>query len=193
MALLEYNEITKKKFIVFEGEPYEILDSHVFRKQQRKPVNQVKMRSLLGQRVVEHSFHQSEKVDEAEIDSKPLKFIYGNRGEYVFSELNDASKRMTFKEDVVGEQGKFMKANAEVELLTFEDKIVGFKMPIKVDLKVVDAPPAVKGDTAQGAVKQAKLETGITINVPLFINEGDMVRVNSETGQYVERADKDRS
>lgn len=190
MALLEYNEITKKKYIVFEGEPYEILDSHVFRKQQRKPVNQVKMRHLIGGRVVEHSFHQSEKVEEAEIDSKPLKYLYNNKGEFWFCEPNDPSKRTSFKEEFLGGQGKFMKPNSSVELLTFEDKIVGFKMPVKADLKVVEAPPAVKGDTAQGAMKQAKLETGATINVPLFINEGDIIRVNTETGQYVERADK---
>jgi len=190
MALLEYNEITKKKYIVFEGEPYEILDSHVFRKQQRKPVNQVKMRHLIGGRVVEHSFHQSEKVEEAEIDSRPIKYLFNNKGEYWFCERNDPAKRISFKEDVVGNQGKYMKGNATVDLLTFEDLIVGFKMPVKAELKVVEAPPAVKGDTAQGAMKQAKLETGVMINVPLFINEGDIVRVNTETGEYTERADK---
>jgi elongation factor P len=190
MALLEYNEITKKKYIVFEGEPYEILDSHVFRKQQRKPVNQVKMKHLIGGRVVEHSFHQSEKVEEAEIDSKPIKFLYKAKGEYWFNDKDDPSKRFSFNESLIGDQGNYIKANAILDLLTFEDKVVGFKMPIKVDLKVVEAPPAVKGDTAQGAMKQAKLETGVMINVPLFINEGDMIRVNSDSGEYVERADK---
>ena len=190
MALLEYNEITRKKFIVFEGEPYEILDSHVFRKQQRKPVNQVKMRCLLGGRVVEHSFHGSEKAEEAELDTTPLKYLYLNKGEYWFCEVSDPSKRRPYSLDLIGDQGRFIKANAIVDLLTFEDKIVGFKMPIKVDLKVTEAPPAVKGDTAQGALKQATLETGVTINVPLFINEGDTIRVNTETGEYVERADK---
>src|SRR4051812_27964244 len=102
MALLEYNEITKKKYIVFEGEPYEILDSHVFRKQQRKPVNQVKMRHLIGGRVVEHSFHQSEKAEEAEIESRKIKYLYTNKGEFWFSEENDPSKRMSYSEDQVG-------------------------------------------------------------------------------------------
>ncbi len=190
MALLEYNEITRKKYIVFENEPYEVLDSHVFRKQQRKPVNQVKMRHLIGGRVVEHSFHQSEKVEEAEIDSQPLKFIYASKGDFWFSEPNDPSKRISYKGEVIGDQAHYLKANAIVDLLTFNNQIVGFKMPIKVDLKVTDAPPAVKGDTAQGAVKQATLETGVTINVPLFINEGDVIRVNTESGEYVERADK---
>lgn len=190
MALLEYNEITKKKLVDFEGEPYEVLDSHVFRKQQRKPVNQVKMRHLLSGRVVEHSFHQSEKAEEIEIESKPLKYLYNNKGEFWFCEIKDPSKRMSFESSVVGEQGKFMKSNSEVSLLTYKERVVGFKMPIKVDLKVTDSPPAVKGDTAQGAVKQATLETGVVINVPLFINEGDVIRVNTETGAYVERADK---
>jgi elongation factor P len=188
MSLLEYNEITRKKFIVFEDEPYEILDSHVFRKQQRKPVNQVKMRHMISGRVVEHSFHQSEKVDEAELDSTPLKYLYTNKGEYWFCEPNNPANRMNYTFDLIGDQANFLKPNSIIDRLTFEDRIVGFKMPIKVDLKVVEAPPAVKGDTAQGAMKQAKLETGITINVPLFIKEGDVIRVNSSTGEYVERA-----
>lgn len=190
MALLEYNEITKKKFIVFEDEPYEILDSHVFRKQQRKPVNQVKMRNLIGSRVVEHSFHQSEKAEEAEINSKPIKYLYTNKGEFWFCEEKDPSKRTSFKRDAIGDRAQFLKANTVVSLLTFGDKMVGFKIPIKMDLKVTNAPPAVRGDTAQGAVKQATLETGVIVNVPLFINEGDIVRINTETGEYVERADK---
>ncbi len=188
MSLLEYNEIKEHKYIIYENEPYEVLSSHVFRKQQRKPVNATKLKNLITGSVKEISFHVSEKVEEAEIDSKEIKFLYGNRGEYWFCEPNDPSKRFSLKEEVVGPAGKFLKANTVVSLLTFNERHVGMKLPIKVDLKVVEAPPAVKGDTAKGGTKQVKLETGAYINAPLFINEGEIIRVNTETGEYVERA-----
>ncbi|MBU6390525.1 elongation factor P [Patescibacteria group bacterium] len=188
MSLLEYNEIKERKYIIYENEPYEVLSSHVFRKQQRKPVNATKLKNLITGSVKEISFHVSEKVEEAEIDSKEIKFLYGNRGEYWFCEPNDPSKRFSLKEEVVGPAGKFLRANTVVSLLTFNERHVGMKLPIKVDLKVVEAPPAVKGDTAKGGTKQVKLETGAYINAPLFINEGEIIRVNTETGEYVERA-----
>jgi len=187
MSLLEYNEIRERKYIVYENEPYEVLTSHVFRKQQRKPVNATKLKNLITGSVKEISFHVSEKVEEAEIDSKEIKFLYSNKGEYWFCEPNDPSKRFPLKEEVVGPAGKFLKANTVVDILSFQGRHVGLKLPIKVELKVVEAPPAVKGDTAKGGTKQAKLETGATINVPLFINEGEIIRINTETGDYVER------
>lgn len=187
MSLLEYNEIKERKYIIYENEPYEVLTSHVFRKQQRKPVNATKLKNLITGSVKEIAFHVSEKVEEAEIDSRDAKYLYNNRGEYCFADPLDPSKRFTMKEELVGPQGKFLKPNTVIEILSFKERHVGFKLPVKVELKVVEAPPAVKGDTAKGGTKQAKLETGATINVPLFINEGEMIRVNTETGEYVER------
>ncbi len=190
MALLEYNEITGGKYIIFENEPYEVLTSHSFRKQMRKPVNQTKLKHLISGRVVEHAFHAADKAEEAEIDSREVKFLYGNRGQYYFSEKDDPAKRFPLTEAIVGIRGQFMKPNSIIELLTWNEKLVGIRMPIKIELKVTEAPPAVRGNTAQGASKQIVLETGATVNAPLFINEGDIVRVNSETGEYVERVDK---
>lgn len=186
--MLEYNDITPKKYIVLEGEPYEVLSSHVFRMQQRKPQNVTKLRHLITGKVKEQTFHQSEKAEEAEIDSREIKYLYANRGEYWFSEKDNPSKRFSMKEEIVGPQGKFLKANSIVQILTFGEKLVGLKLPIKVELKVVEAPPAVKGDTAKGGTKLVKLENGAEIQTPLFINEGDVIRINTETGEYVERA-----
>ncbi len=188
MSLLEYNEIRPKKYIVFEDGPYEVLDSHVFRKQQRKPVNATKMRNLITGRVVEHSFHQSDKVEEAEINARKIKYLYENRDEYWFCEENDPSKRFQLAADQVGESIHFVRQNSIVEILSFGETVLGVRVPIKVELKVKEAAPAVKGNTVQGGVKLVKLETGATINVPMFINEGDVIRINTETGEYVERA-----
>lgn len=185
--MLDYSEITERKYIILDDEPWEVLDSHVFRKQQRKPVNATKLRNLITGRVTERSFHVSEKVEEAEIDKKEVKYLYTSRGEYWFSEVNDPSKRFKLDEEVIGPGAKFMKPNIVVDIMLFGDKIIGVKLPIKMDLKVTEAHPAVRGNTAQGATKTVKLETGIEIQVPMFIKEGDVVRVNTETGLYADR------
>ncbi len=185
--MLEYNEITVRKYIIFEGEPYEVLASHVFRKQQRKPVNATKLKSLLNGRIVEYSFHQNEKVEEADIDHKDIKYLYNNRGEYWFSEENDPSKRFKIEPEMLGDQVKFLKPNSLVEAMVFDEQIVGITLPIKVELKVIEAAPGIKGDTAKGGMKQVKLETGAMVNAPLFVNEGDILRINTETGDYVDR------
>jgi elongation factor P len=185
--MLDYNEVTLRKFIVFEGEPYEVLDSHVFRKQQRKPVNATKLRNLISGRIVEHSFHVADRVEEADLGYRDVKFLYENRGQWWFCEEKDPSQRFKLDVELIGNAGKFMKPNSLIEAMSYEDKIIGVKLPIKVDLQVTDAPPAVRGDTAKGGNKVITVETGATINAPMFINPGDIVRINTETGEYVER------
>ncbi|MBX4195721.1 hypothetical protein KW796_02065 [Candidatus Parcubacteria bacterium] len=190
--MLEYNEITERKYVVFEGDPYEVIDSHVFRKQQRKPVNAVKMRNMITGRIVEHSFHVSDKAEEADISKREVKYLYTNKGEFWFCEASDPSKRFELPETLIGNAANFLKPNTVVEALIYDDgsetgKIIGLKLPIKMDLKVTEAHPAVKGNTAQGGTKAVVLETGAEIQVPMFVKEGDIVRVNTETGQYTDR------
>ncbi len=185
--MLAYNEILSKKYIVYEGAPYEVLDAHIFRMQQRKPVNQTKLKNLFTGKVTEITFHQADKVNEAEITSRQIKYLYNNRGVWWFSEANDPSKRFSFTEETVGEKGVFLKANSLVDALSWNEKLIGLKFPIKVELKVTEAPPAVKGDTAKGGNKQVTLETGAVLNAPLFIEVGDVLRINTETGAYTER------
>jgi elongation factor P len=193
--MLEYSEIKEHKYIVYENEPWEVIASHVFRKQQRKPVNATKLRNLITGRITEVSFHVSDKVEEADIDKKEVKYLYTNKGEYWFSEINDPSKRFQLPEMMIGSGAKFLKPNIIVEAMLFDDtsnpseqgKIIGLKIPIKMELKVTEAHETTKGNTAQGATKAVVLETGAEIQVPMFIKEGDMIRVNTETGQYADR------
>ncbi len=186
--MLDYSEITERKYIVFNEEPWEIITSHVFRKQQRKPVNAVKMKNLITGKVTEQSFHVSEKVEEAEIDKIEAKYLYANRGEFWFCDPTNPSDRFQISEAILGNRGKFIKPNTIIKVLKFGDITIGIDMPIKVELKVVEAHAAVKGNTAQGATKTVKLETGAEINVPMFIKEGEIIKVNTETGEYTERA-----
>jgi elongation factor P len=192
MSMLEYNEIVERKYIVLDGQPYEVVSSHVFRKQQRKPVNATKLKNLITKKVTEYSFHVSEKVEEAEIESREIKYLYANtaKKEYWFCLPTDPSKRFSFTEDEIGTQIRFMKLNAVISQLQFGDKTTGFKVPILAELKVTEAPPNIKGDSATGGNKTIVLETGVSISAPLFVMEGDVIRVNTETGEYKDRVGK---
>jgi elongation factor P len=140
--------------------------------------------------VTEQSFHVSEKVEEADLATKPVKYLYSNKGAWWFCEPNNPRERFELPEEIVGRRGQFLKEDTVVDALIFNEKIIALKMPIKVELGVKDAPPALRGNTAQGGTKQVVLETGVTVNVPLFVNEGDILRINTELGTYVERVDK---
>ncbi len=190
MAVLSYNEILPKKVIIHNDEPCVVLSAHVFRKQQRKPVNQTKLKGLKSGKVIEQTFHQNETVKEADTSTRIITFIYENRGEYFFSALVDPSKRFALSGDVVPSSARYLKPKSEVDALIYDDEIIGITMPIKVELEVTEADPAVKGNTAQGAQKEVTLETGARILVPMFINPGDIIRVNTETDEYTERVSK---
>lgn len=193
MAMLSYNEVKERKYIILEGQPYEVLSSHVFRKQMRKPVNQTKLRNLLNGSVTNQTFHGADTIEEAEIDKRKIKFMYKKENrqtevmEFWFCEPNNPAQRFFLEETLIGDAAKFMKANSEMDALLFDEKVFGVKVPIKVDLKVTDAPPATRGNTAGAITKIITLETGATVNAPIFITEGEVVRINTETGEYVER------
>lgn len=188
--MLAYNELKPGKFVVFEGQPYAVVDFHFLRMQQRKPVTQVKMKNIITGKTLEKTFQPSDKFEEAEIETKQIKYLYNNRGEYWFCEADNPAARFNLEKSLVGRNIDLVKANTLVDAKIFDEKIIGIELPIKVELKVVEAPPSTKGNTAQGGSKQVKLETGATINTPLFINEGDIIVINTETRQYVERANK---
>ena len=194
--MLEYSEIKPGKYIIYNKEPYEVIDSHVARTQMRKPQNQTKLRNLLNNRVVPATFHATDKVEEADLGKRTVKFLYQNKGEYWFCEENDPSKRFKIDGELLGEPKKFLKENTLLDIITFsededgEPKIIGIRLPIKVELKITDAPPSIKGNTASGGGKTATLETGATVTVPFFVSVGDVIRVNTETGEYVERVEK---
>ena len=190
MAMIEYSEIKERKIIIWDGEPYEVLTAHVFRKQQRKPVNATKLKSLLNGRVLEISFAVSDKVAEADISKKEIKYLYNNRGEYWFCDPLKPSDRYKLDEVLVGEAIKYIKPNSIIEVMVWDEKIIRLLPPIKAELKVTESAPAVRGNTSGNATKLVTLETGATANVPMFINEGDIVCINTDSGEYVERVTK---
>ena len=191
VSQLQYNEIREKKIIVYNDEPCEVIESHVARTQQRKPQNQVKLKSLIAGKTIAATFHVSESAPEADIIKRDITFLYHNKGEYWFCEPEDKSKRFKLDEILIGNAGKFLKQNGNVIALVWEnddeEKIIKITLPIKMEFKVKEAPPAVRGDTSKGGMKVITLENGATLNAPIFINEGDIIRINTETGEYAER------
>ena len=192
MSKLEYSEIREKKIIIYDGEPCEVIESHVARTQQRKPQNQVKLKTLISGKTINATFHVSESADEADIDKKEITFLYTNKGEYWFCDPNDKSKRFKLDLALIGDASKFLKQNSNVTALVWtndedEEKIIKVTLPIKMNFKVKEAPPAVRGDTSKGGMKIITLENGATLNAPMFIAEGDTISVNTENGEYVER------
>ena len=135
----------------------------------------------------EKNFQQGDIFEEADLQKKDIKFIYQSKGQYFFCEINDPSKRFSFTEVQIGNQAKYLRPNEIVTGIIFDEKIINFKLPIKVELKVKESAPGVKGDRAQGGTKSAILESGAEIQVPLFVEEGDTIEVNTETGEYVKR------
>lgn len=193
MSQLQYSEIREKKIIIHDDEPCEVVESHVARTQQRKPQNQVKLRSLISGKVFPATFHVADSADEADIEKRDVTFLYENKGEYWFCDPNDKSNRFKLDEALMGTAAKFLKQNSNATALVWtnedeEEKIIKITLPIKMEFKVKEAPPAVRGDTSKSGNKIITLENGATLNTPMFISEGDTIRVNTETGEYVERA-----
>ena len=190
--MLSYNELKPGVIFEYENQPYQVLESGFLRMQQRKPVMQTKIKNLLNGQIISRNFHQSDQFEDLEndIQRKAIKYLYNHRGEYWFSDLNDPKNRFLLPEEVVGSKGQFLKPNSEIKVMLFKEKVVDVELPAKMDLVVKETAPNDRGNTAQGGTKVAELETGAKVNVPLFINTGDTVRVNTDLGQYVERVEK---
>lgn len=210
---LGMNDLKPGVFFIYEGHPYMVLETHHLKMQQRRPVMQTKMKNMLNGKSYERNFQQSDVFEEADVSYQNVKFLYSHRDEFWFAQEKDPSQRFKLDQEIIGDGVKFLKANTVVKAILFNpapennnsktaakrqdafkngtsQKIINIELPIKMDFKVIEAPPTIRGDTAQGGVKQVKLETGATINVPLFINEGDTVRINTQSGEYTERVEK---
>lgn len=186
--MFSYTEIKPGVLIVLDGEPFEVVaTSGVVKKQRQKPHNTAKMKNLRSGATVEKTFTQADKIVEADITIREIQFIYANRGEVVFSDPKNPKDRFSLPEEILGNSLNYICEKDMVEAKTFEEDIIGLKIPIKVDLKVAEAPPNIKGNTASGGNKLVVLETGLAVTTPLFIEAGDIIRINTETGEYVER------
>lgn len=145
-----------------------------------------KLKNLKSGKVIENRFRAGEAIDIIRIERKEFQFLYRDGTGYVFMDKNTYDQ-MSVDEKEIGEGAHFLKDGESVDILFNGNDITGIELPITVELKVVETVPGVRGDSANAGTKPAQLETGATVNVPLFINEGDMLKIDTRTGDYIER------
>lgn len=173
--------------INIDNAPYQILTNSFMRTAQRKPVMRTKMRNLINGSVMEKTFVSGESFEMADVARKNVQYLYKDPTDAFFMDM-DSYEQFSFKLEDLGDMVGFLQEGKEMTALLYNEKPISIQLPPKVVLKVVETTPGVRGDRAQSGTKIAKMDTGAIINVPLFIDEGDMIRVNTETGEYVERA-----
>lgn len=190
--MLSINDLKTGTLFILDGDPYEALEVKRLHMGRGSSSIQTRIKNLRTGQVYSRNFKPADIFNEADIEKKLVVYLYHHRGEFVFHEKSKPQNRFPLPESITAEIQNWLKPNVELEGLFFDGNIITVKPPIKLDLKVVEAPPAIKGDTAQGGTKTVKLETGAEIQVPLFINEGDIVRVNTQLGTYAERVEKSK-
>lgn len=172
--------------IEWEGKPYEVLEYQHSKVAKGQATVRTKLRDLTTGRVLEVNFRSGERFERPDLEEKEMQYLYQEGDRYVFMDLEDYDQ-VYLDKDQLGEAWKFLQENINVFVLYYKGKPIGIELPNTVELKVVETEPGVRGDTVSGGSKPAKLETGAVVQVPLFINEGDLIKVDTRTGEYVER------
>lgn len=185
---LDINDLKRGSLVVIDSDPYIVMHVKHTHMGRGGASVQSKLKNLRTGKIVEKSLKPSDSFEEANIEKLDAGFIYERDGEYWFHEKGDKGKRFSLNGEVIGEQAKFLKGGVRVRALIFKEDVINVELPVKADYKVVEAPPNVKGNTSQGGNKVVTLEGGAKVTVPLFIETGDIIRVNTDTGEYTERA-----
>ena len=183
---MDLNDLKIGTIILWENQPVRVEWSNRMRTAQRKPVMQTKLRNVITGKVYEYSFKFGEKIDEADVSREKANFLYADAEGTHFMN-NETFETVDIAKDVTAEQEKFLKESMEVSILRFNGRPVSIELPIKIELKVTEAPPSTVGNSGGNVTKPVKLETGLMVNAPMFIKEGDTLRVDTRTGEYVER------
>lgn len=182
------NDIKKGDLVVFNGEPWQVMDREHSVKQQRQAVVRMKLKNLKTGKVKDESAVSSAEIEMAEVERRDAVFIYSRNGEYWFHEVGKPANRFAIPEEMIGEAALFLKPKMEVITLEYGGNILNVEPPIKAEYEVVETQPVIKGATASGGNKPAKLDTGATVLVPMFIETGDRIIVNIERKEYWSKA-----
>lgn len=150
---------------------------------------QVKMKNLKNGKMIENRFRSGESLDIVRLSTRNFQFLYHDGSDYIFMDIENYDQ-VSVPDELLGDQSAYLKEGEAIQIMFDESRPISVELPPSVELKVVEAPPGVKGDTATSGTKPVKVETGTTINAPLFINEGDVIRVDTRTGEYLERVKK---
>jgi elongation factor P len=184
--MINATELRRGIIIEFEGKLYQVVEyQHV--KMKRTALAKVKLRDINAGHTIERSFQSDERLVRARLESRQMQYLYSDSELYYFMD-QDNYEQLPFTLEQLGDAMDYLKEGNSVEVTSYKGKVVGIELPITVELEVTETEPGFKGDTATSGNKPAKLETGLTIQVPLFINEGDTIKVDTRTGTYIERS-----
>ena len=184
--MISGSELRKGVIIELEGKLYQVIDyQHV--KMKRTALARVKLRDITGGHTIEQSFQSNAKFTRVRLDSQPMQYLYSERDLYYFMDKENF-EQMPLTAEQLGDALDYLKDGLSVEVSSYKGEVVGIELPITVELAVIETDPGFKGDTATAGTKPAKLESGLTIQVPIFINEGDIIKVDTRTGTYLERS-----
>lgn len=184
--MISGGELRKGVIIELEGKLYQVIEyQHV--KMKRTALAKVKLRDINAGHTVERSFQSGDKLVRARLDSRRMQYLYNDGDLYYFMD-EESFEQMPLTPRQLGDTLNYLKEGNSVEVTSYKDEVVSIELPITIDLEITETDPGFKGDTATGGTKLAKLETGLTIQVPLFINQGDIIKVDTRTGTYLERS-----
>ena len=189
MTSLDYTDIQTGIYFKMGGVIYEALETTFSKKSRQKGSNQVRMKNLRTGAVVTKTLHASDKLEKVVLEKEKYVFVYTRNSEAVIHPENKPSNRITIPTESI-QNSHLIPSGTTVTALQEDDSIITLQLPVKIDLTVTEAPPSVRGNTAQGGTKKVTVETGALITTPLFIETGDIIRINTITGDYVERVSK---
>jgi len=185
--MIDAGELRKGAAIELDGEIYQILEYQHVKMQQRQPVVKLKLRDVRSGNVTERNFQSGDKVTTVFLEHRPVQYLYSDGDLYYFMD-NENYEQLMLTYTQLGESTNYLKEGLMLEILTCKGDIISIELPTSVELQVTETEPGFKGDRATAGTKAAKLETGATTQVPLFINTGDIIKVNTRTGEYIEKA-----
>ena len=185
--MIDAGELRKGAAVELDGEIYQILEYQHVKMQQRQPVVKLKLRDVRSGNVAERNFQSGDKVTPVFLEHRPVQYLYSDGALYYFMD-NDSYEQIMLTSAQIGESTNYLKEGLMLEILTCKGDAVAIELPNSVELQVIETEPGFKGDRATAGTKAAKLETGATVQVPLFINTGEIIRVHTRTGEYLEKA-----
>jgi elongation factor P len=177
--------------ILYKGEPYTVLEYQHVKPGKGGAYMRTKMKNLISGLVFEETFRSEEKLETPNLEYREMLYVYQQDGFYEFLD-QESYDQVTFNKEQLGDVINFLKEQTIYTVLYFDERPIAVNPPLFMDLEVVETPPGVRGDTAQGGSKPAKLETGLVLQVPLFVDEGDIIKVDTRDAKYIERVDKRR-
>jgi elongation factor P len=184
--MYDSSDIRKGLKIMMDGAPYTVVEFQFVKPGKGAAFTRTKVKNLLTGAVLERNFRSGEKFEPANVETKTMQYLYKDADSFVFMDTTSYDQ-VQIPDTTIGDSSDYMPENINVEVLFFQDRAVGVTLPNFIEQAIVETEPGFRGDTATGSTKPGKISTGATINVPLFISVGDVVKIDTRTGEYIER------